>query len=72
MAVVATLQNDAAPRDTSSAAGNPWIVRRGKLSQPRFLFKAARVVSLLEGLRPNPKKHLHFASDRRAGVAHVH
>ena len=26
----------------------------------------------LEGLRPNPKKHLHFASDRRAGVAHVH
>ena len=36
------------------------------------LFKAARVVSRLEGLRPNPKKHLHFASDRRAGVAHIH
>ena len=38
----------------------------------QFLFKAARVVSRLEGLRPNPKKHLHFASDRRAGVAHIH
>ena len=42
------------------------------LPPAQFLFKAARVVSRLEGLRPNPKKHLQFASDRRAGVAHVH
>jgi hypothetical protein len=37
--------------------------RLGYLPPAQFLLKATRVVSRLKGLRPNPKKHLHFASN---------